>query len=370
MINVKYISASNNPSGYGSAARQFITALFIAGINLTCETISQMPENTSYGISGKIREGLENRDIDYKIVIIHLTPDLYPDYTEGDKYIIGHLFWECSKLPKEWIKPLNSINEIWTASKEMAEMIRQSGVKTPCFTFPQPIDITKAYENIKPFGLDYEKGFTFYSIFQWIARKNPEVLLKAYWKEFQDLEDVCLILKTYRITYLEPEFNFIKSDIKQWKNELGLKKYPKIYLASKLLTDNEIYRLHAMGDCYVNSSSGEGWSRPMQEAMLMGNPVISGNNGGITDIMSEDYYYQVQSKYVQATEQPFIPWYTKDMSWKVLSEEDLRKKMRLVYTQQKKYKGMSAKKYIIDQFSYSKVGGLMKERLGNIYRSL
>lgn len=364
MIGVKY-AFSNDPSGYGSAARQFITALFVQGVNLTLEPIKQMVESSSYGLPESICKPLINRNIPYSIKIIHLTPDIYPDYMEKGKYNIGHLFWETSHLPKEWIEPCNKMDEIWCASEQMVAMIKKSGVTTRCYAFPQPIDVTKSLETIKPFQTEQERGFTFYSIFQWILRKNPRTLLRAYWQEFMDDDNVTLLLKTYRITYLDKELQLIKEDINAWRKELNQKHYPKLMLVHKVLSDDEMFRLHKMGDVFINPSSGEGWNRPLQEAMLLGNPSISGDNGGITDIMTPNLYYKVESTEKKVEQQPFIPWYTPDMTWKEIDEEDLRRQMRSTFEHKatRKQTAKLAQDFVVSHFSYQDVGASMGKRL-------
>jgi len=370
MIGCKYISSCLSPSGYGSAARQDIVSLFTAGVNLTCDSISQTVEVSEYGLTGAICDKLKNRDIPYKVILYHLTPDLIPTYQEKDVYMISRLAWETDKLPKAWIKPLNSIQEIWTMTPQMCEMIKKSGVVTPCYSFPQAIDVTKAEEKIKPFSLKTPKDFIFYTIAQWIDRKGFRQLLRAYWKAFEGNNVVSLLIKTYRMNYSESEYQLIKAEIEKWKKELKLEHYPKILLVKKLLTDSQINKLHMLGDCFVNASTGEGWGRGVQEAMLFRKPCISGNNGGITDLMQE--YNQVESKLVQATEVSQIPWYTSDMKWKELNEDNLANLMRDVYSNYNKSKLLAkdARKFVIDNFSFQKVGQLMKIRLEEIYAKM
>ncbi len=366
MINVRYVSAGRNPSGYGEASRNFITSLFTAGVNLTCETISQMPETTSYGLNGAILANLEGRKIPYKITIVHLTPDLLPTYKDG--YTISHLFWEVDKLPKEWIEPLNSIDEIWTGSTGMSEMIKRSRVTTPCYVFPQPIFTGRAEETIEPFTLP-TKDFTFYSIFQWIDRKNPKTLLMAYWKAFEGNDKVSLLLKTYRVNYSNSEFELIKKEIEGWKKEANLSHYPKIYLCRNLLSEGQMLKLHKTGDCFVTSSTGEGWNRPMMEAMLMGKPCISGDHGGITDHITNTHYYPVSGKLTKATTQSHIPWYDGQyMNWNILDEVELAKTMQEVYSDYDKalQRARKSQDYVINEFSFRKVGDLMRNRLGEI----
>ena len=371
MISLKY-TFSSDPSGYGSAARNFVASLFTAGINITTEPIKQTVENTDYGMEGAICSKLKDRNIPYKIKIIHLTPDSIPMYQEKGIYTISHLFWETDRLPKEWIQPLNSCDEIWTASPQMTEMIKRSGVSTLCSTFPQPIWTDQSEDTSPPFLLPFAKDFTFYSIFQWIDRKNPRALLRAYWKAFEGNDKVTLLLKTYRINYAESEFNLIKRDVEKWRKELDLKHYPKVYMTRKLLTQNQMIKLHKMGDCYVTSTSGEGWNRPIQEAMMLGKPVISADNGGITDLLLKSQYFQVPSTPVNATEVSTIPWYTRDMLWKEIDEDKLAEQMLYVHNQYDKVKEVAKKTqdYVVSEFSYQTVGKKMYNRLLEIYKTL
>lgn len=367
-VNVRYVSAANNPSGYGSAARQDVVALFAAGVNLTHESVSQMVESTDYGTMGALVRQFEGRKLKPDVSIIHLTPDLYPMYIDTNTYNIGRLFFETDRLPEEWVDPCNQMDEIWVGSDRQADMIRASGVKTPLYTFGQPIDTQNAYETIEAFTLDQPKDFLFYSCFQWIPRKNPRGLLQAYWKEFSGNTKVALLIKTYKTTYIESELELIKDDIRKWKAQLKLKHFPKVYLVHRLLTDGEMIKFHKTGDVFINPSSGEGWNRVMQEAMLLGKPVISGDNGGITDYLTGIYYHRVESQKVQAEVHQSIPWYTADMHWWQLKEDGLRKAMRLLYKGEDERR-LLAQNYVLEKLSFQAIGAQMKSRLLTIARS-
>jgi glycosyltransferase involved in cell wall biosynthesis len=345
-------------------------ALFVTGANVTTEQIQQTQFKTTYDVQESVIKHLEGRNVPYKIKILHITPDLYPKFMEGEKYHIGRLVWETDKLPNDWIEPCNKMNEIWTTTEAHAEVMRKSDITVPIYCFPEPIMVQEANERITPFVTKYKKDFTFYSIFQWIDRKNPRGLLRAYWKAFEGREDVTLLLKTYRNTYDESEFQLIERNIEEWKGEMNIKKFPKIFLVKKLLKNSDMKKLHMMGNCYVNPSSGEGWCRPMAEAMLYGRPVISGSNGGVTDLVS--FYYKVPSKPESITPQSWIPWYTADQTWKVLNEEKLILAMKNVIGNYNKAKDIAKKAQdtVIENFSLQVVGRQMLERLSKIQEKL
>jgi len=199
MMKICYTGSWSDASGYGEANRNYIAALHAANIDVTTERVSQVSESTNLGWMGQLCKRLENSFDDYSVKVIHLTPDIYHLYMEQGKYHIGHLFWETDKLPKSWVAPCNRMDEIWTASEPMADVIRGSGVTVPIFAFPQPIELIN---QVAPTPHD---NFHFYSIFQWTPRKNPAALLEAYWKAFEGNDNVTLMLKTFRLNYSRAE---------------------------------------------------------------------------------------------------------------------------------------------------------------------
>lgn len=372
MLNIKYCGSAFDHSGYASANRAFICALTYAGINITAEVIAQTPEKANYGWSEHFINSLIDRQIAYKVKIIHLTGDLIPAYEEKGKYMIHHCFWETDRLPATWIKPMNKMNEIWTASEQQAKMIKDSGVTVPIYWFPQPIDISKVGKHTKPFIIPNFDGFLFYSIFQWIDRKNPKALLQTYWKTFSGKTDVGLLLKTYRVTYGEGEFNKIKEDIKAWKEELKLDHYPKVFLCKKLLDTDSVFRLHQSANCFVTTTRGEGWQIPAVEAGLMGKPIIGIDKTGIFDYLPKEMYYPCKTTLTQATEVSHIPYYTRDMKWLDINQNELSGNMMSVYTDQlkAKNKGLATQEFIRESFNYTTTGNMMRERLQTIMNFL
>lgn len=369
---VKYLGTFSDYSGYGSANRAFITSLYVVGVDITTELVVQVPEQTSHGWSGELAKNLQERDIPYKIKIIHLTPDMYPRYMEDGKYHIGHLFWETNKLPKEWIDPCNKMGEIWTSSEAMAQLFRTSGVQVPIYAFPQPVDIAEADKDYGKYSLPKHKGYLFYGMFQWIERKNPKKLVKLFWKTFEGFEDVSLLLKTYRVSYAKEEYDQIQIDIRQWKREQPQRHYPRIYVTNKLFSHHDIMKIHTTGDCFVSADHGEGWNRCLHEALLLGKPAISTARGGIHEYLNSSYYFPVESEYVQVSEVSWIPYYRADQQWAEVDEKKFMDTMRYVFANRElaQLKGIQAKDYIKNKFSYQKVGLLMRERLERIERGL
>ena len=372
MIDLIYCGSALDPSGYGSANRADIVALYLSGVNIATQTVQQTLATTTYGWQGELVRHLERPLEKAKIKIIHLTPDLYPKYLEDKKYHIGRLAWETDKLPEAWIEPCNKMQEIWTMTERQKEVIKASGVTSPIHVFSEPLDVVPLEKEIEPWQIPSFTGNIFYSVFQWIERKDPWSLLTTYWKTFEGKEDVVLILKTYKTAYTDSDFNKIKEDIERWKKGLKLRHYPRVLLVKDLWTMDKIWKLHKIRGTFVTTSHGEGWQRPAVEAMLMENPVISIDKTGFADVLPKDLFYPISCAEAPVIPQSTIPWYTQNQSWFNISTQGLAEAMLTCYNNSKeaREKGMKSSQFIKDQFNYHTVGFQMANRLTEISRFL
>lgn len=371
MISVKYAGPFADYTGYGEANRNAISALHEAGVDVTTEKISYTTDQFAEGQGFELAHSLEGNPVEYDIKIIHVPSDGYLKYLEPNKYHIGHLFWETDGLSKTWVWNCNLMDEIWTGGEWHKENFKKAGVKTPIYVFPQAIDTTPLLR--EPFRIIGQQGYLFYSIFQWIERKNPRALLEAYWREFEEEENVTLLIKTYGMDMSGESFESIKREIVAFKKELGLKKYPKTLLLTRMLAREDIMRLHLSGDCFVSAHRGEGWGIPQVEAMSLGNPIISTNLGGVHEWLTDKKdAFLVPFSMSNVKNMDFAPWYSTDQQWADIKISDLRDKMRYVFEHQAKAKevGIQSRNFVHKNFSYKAVGGLMKKRLKDIQSRL
>lgn len=374
-VPVLYCSPHLDASGYGEASRNAIMALRAGGADIKTQRIS-FTGNVNYKTaSANVAQELETREVDYKIKIIHTTPDVYKNYIEPGKYHIGHLFWETDKLPKSWVSYCNMMNEIWTGTELNKNIIKSSGVTVPVFVYPQSIDTLP--HDVKPYKLPNFNGYLFYSIFEWNERKNPRTLLNAYWKEFKGEYDVGLLIKTHKSTYSESGLNLLMEEIKRWKNELGWKDTPRVFIHSDISTEEEMRRIHKTGNCYVSSHRGEGWGLPIAEACMYKNPIISVKYGGICEYFNAKTFYEVKHELVPI-DKVYGKYYEPGMLWAQADELHLREQMRKIFELSKSTKqhriplirAGTAKSMIARQFNYESVGRLMVARLQDIQSTL
>ena len=189
-------------------------------------------------------------------------------------------------------------------------------------------------------------------------RKHPLAVIKGYWHEFKEEDNVALVLKTYRSSYEEAEKNAIRTTIKRLKMVTPMDYYPPIYLIPNMLTEAEILGLHARGDCYVSLDRGEGFGLSHFTAGAAGNPLIATNFGGVTEYAKDDNSYLVDYTLTPVYGMPWSPWYRGDQLW---SEPDIlhgASLMRHVYENQEesKARGRKLRKYISKNFTWEVIG--------------
>ncbi len=366
-MRVNYISACLDNSGYAEAARNYIGALAEAGVDIHVNPVSFENFKSDLGILGQKCQALIRRDSPAPIQIIHTTPNIFAKFYRADRYNIGYTTWETTTLPKDWVTNINMMDEVWVPCQHNIEIFRNSGVTRPIYLIPHTFNIPlmeqekidQKLQNIEP------DDYVFYSVFQWTVRKGAVDMLKAYLTEFKQHEKVCLIIKTYMMNPNDPsEKDKIKAMINEVKQYLYLEGYPKIILITNLLSKPQIFQIHRNGNCYLSFHKNEGFGIPVAEAMMVGNPAIATNYGGVKDFLSEQNGYPIS---YQETPVYGMPWptYKGDQVWADINIMEARKAMRRVFDNRAEgiEKGVAGKKLMTEQYSWPAIASLMKERL-------
>lgn len=371
-MNVCYHGPLLDYSGYGEANRHAVAALDAAGVTVIAKSVSYALESSDFGALGELMMKLQNNTADYKIKILHTTPEQYHKFMEPDKYHIGHFFWETDKVPIDFVNGLNLMDEIWTGSEANAEAIKRGGCGKPVYIYPQAIETEREWP--EPYQIDNFDGHLFYSIFEWTDRKNPLGLLDAYWREFQNDENVGLLIKTYFRNFTIQNKRMIRQAIAKAKAKSGLEKFPPVFVYMDLMDRRHIMRLHKTGHCYVTPHRGEGWGLPIVEAVLAGNDVITTAYGGVSEWLQ-------RANAAACLDYEMVPltgmdhsraWYDGDQKWADPRVDQLRTSMRWSYEKRPNMATFRdrASKLVHSEFSLPVVGEAMAGRLKQIEEKL
>lgn len=215
-----------------------------------------------------------------------------------------------------------------------------------------PLDLVPMRERVlgkPPKATGSKKEFVFLSIFKWEYRKGWDVLLRAYLEEFSGVDGVAL----YLLTNPFHTNNDFSNKIVEFVEDSGIEKpvngWAQVYVIDKHIPQVDLPRLYKSANSFVLPSRGEGWGRPLVEAMSMSLPVIATNWSGPTEYLTEENGYPLTvEKMSEVREGPF-----KGHLWAEPSVDKLRGLMRHVMTsaEEARVKGLQAREGMISRFS-------------------
>ncbi|CAJ1423177.1 unnamed protein product [Effrenium voratum] len=345
------------PGGYSSEALSYAEALQKAyqdsdrgahfGLrqfaeHMSHEFVKGLPDSLTARLSTMVQEGRQARTWD--VVICHSTPDVWhedgafgwgkvePCPPKGAKFRIGRTMYETDKVPASWVPRISRMDQVWVPSHFGLEQFVASGVpREKIRVVPEAVD-TALFDPSKhsPLQLGGESSYRFLSVFKWEKRKGWDILLKAYFEEFSQEDDVILVLKTQSFHSGDDFHQKVLKEIHS--AQAGRQPAARYQLLSEDLALKDLPRLYRAADAFVLPTRGEGWGRPHVEAMSMALPVIATNWSGSTEFLSESAALPLPITGLEPAELP-LPSHA-DHRWAVPDAEALRRLMRWAFEHQ------------------------------------
>jgi glycosyltransferase involved in cell wall biosynthesis len=361
-------------SGYGVANKATAMCLINAGIDTTAYIIHTPMSRKEFAKDMDLTEIYKRlSDKQANVNIVQLIPSLWQYGFQKNSKNIGYMFWESDRICDDWLKIINNgpVDEIWVPCQSNYDALMNSGVKKPVYIIPQYTKINIIPKNMAKEILPIpgnQDVYRFYSVFQYINRKNPEALFKAYFNEFSVKDNVQLVVKTYGPSAFSDR-RWIKETIQRMKDEVG--STAPIYLFGELLQPVQIDAIHPQCDCYVYTGRGEGHNIPLVESMAHDNQIITTRSGGIVDWISEDTAYVIPHTQIpiDTADQAWGSFYQSNppQTWGNVKIEDIQKKMRQAYNERNNFSARKIKyKDVLHVCSEVNVVRIIKERLANI----
>jgi glycosyltransferase involved in cell wall biosynthesis len=282
---------------------------------------------------------------------------------------IGRTMFETDSIPKSWVAILNEMTEIWVPSEFNRETFAAAGVPwSRLQIIPGTLD-----ENIfnpihvTPYTLTDTASFKFLSVFDWSMRKGWDILLQAYFEEFDANDDVSLILK---LTYInEPNIDPYQK-IRELAKKLGIHTPPSVHIIHQRLSEKEMVGLYKAADCFVLPSRGEGWGRPYMAAMAMELPTIGTKWSAPLTFMNDHNSYLIEIEGLVPVDPTGMPAHFKGHRWAEPSIDHLKELLRQVYTHQAaaKQKGKQARKDLFPRFATENIGRQIFTRMHELVK--
>lgn len=357
-------------SGYGVAGRSYVWAFEKAGIKLKLVPKVDSSLLINKGIDDKtyaMIDRLRNNKVDWRAPVVqHVVADRFRRRAKSRLNVLYTIF-EMTKIPQDWSESCSQADLILTGSQYSKQAFVNSGIeKDKIEILPHTLDFDKYKPQLKPLNIENLSGFNFVSVFDFQTRKDWRGLLRAYWSAFSWADDVTLALKCYRGAFEPKDQEKVRNKIRQYKQQLGFAKTPKILFYGFDLPDNLMPHLYNTFDCYVFMGR-EGFGLPAAEAQACALPVIGPQVGGNREFMTEDNSYLVNYLKDEPIDEEMIkdnPSF-KGLEWSVHDWEHLAHLMRHVFDnrEEAKKKGEQARKDAIQKLHWKKIAQTFKQQM-------
>ncbi|KAK4385464.1 hypothetical protein Sango_2670400 [Sesamum angolense] len=288
--------------------------------------------------------------LDQTIVVCHSEPgawhpplfETFPCPPTGYgrfKVVIGRTMFETDRVNLEHVRRCNRMDHVWVPTDFHVNTFRQSGI--------DPIKVRKV---VQPVDLEFFDPFKVEPLdLASIGSLGWDVLLRSYLKEFSGVDDVALYLLT-NAYHTDKDFaNKIVEYVEDSDLEKPANGWAPIYVIDGLIAQIDLPGLYMSANAFVLPSRGEGWGRPIVEAMAMSLPVITTNWSGPTEYLTDENSYPLPVEgMTEVKEGPF-----KGHLWAEPSADKLQLLMRhvMINHSEAKSKGMKARLDMMRRFS-------------------
>ncbi len=366
-----------NNSGYGEEARGFLRGLRRLGVDMAARSTGYESSNYVALLEGTpelavmLEQALDHVVRTNPVTgVIHTPGYVLRRVPEAD-FTVGRTMFETDRLPTDWVERINLLDEVWVPSSFNVHTFGESGVTVPVRVVPSGVDASQYRPGLKPLAVPGRRGCMFLGVFEWSHRKAPDILLRAWARAFRADEDVSLVLRCYSRARFDGDSTVeINGLIDQELAAFGRRRgdVAPIIVMGRQLSAEAMPRLVASADAYVGVSRGEGWGRPLLEAMAGGLPTIGTRWGGNTDFMDDDNSLLVDVEGLVRVDEKMDVGFYRGHRWaepsvdhlaalmvQIASDADLRRRL-----------GKRARADVERNWQWNKVARTVTERLADL----
>lgn len=359
------------PSGYAADGRTIFAALdqdSAHNVHLRPMRYGSIQSGEDHEFLRRVAQATR-RPVDDASIAIHL---MLPTQFQPDpkaRLNILRTTWECDRLPETWVAQIDQADEIWVPCGQNLQSFRRSGIDpSKLRVIPEAID-SRSFD---PAGhlracRPQSAPTRFLSMFDWSERKAPDTLLRAFGRAFPKGE-ASLALKVHSSGGLS------ESELQQRAHALVTEgagqaghASPDLHWIHEHRSPSDMPALYAQADAFVLCSRGEGWGRPVHEAMAMGLPVLTTMFGGTQDLCgAPSVAWNIPGRTI-----PCPPSAIREnsalegLSWFEPDEDALVGRLREIHENpaEAKARGSRARRHVFSRFHEQRVGRLMREAL-------
>lgn len=364
---IRIVTCAFDGSGYAQGARNWIKGMSNVNVPMWIHPVSFEQDRPDLGKDFDLLDALCRNPQEYDINFVRLSPEVGAQFLDSRAINILSCAWETTLLDPHWVECCNKFDAVFVESSWSVEVFKNSGVKVPIHLVPNCVDTSL----FRPKEEINSSTYKFYSIQQWIERKNGIGLLKSYYNAFSPKDDVLLVLKTY-VSRVDPNQNqteILKEAISTLKKSLNLTKgYAPVYLITEKLTNEAVRALHNDCDCYVLLDRGEGLGLPYMDAAAAANPIISTDFGGSRQFLNESNSYPVNYQLTFVDNMGWNQFYHGEQMWAEPNLPHAAELMRHVFDNREEgfMLGKKAHQDMIDFYNSERITQLLLSSIADV----
>lgn len=341
--------------GYPTAALGYLGALVAAGLEVGWDLV--VPDGMNGWRCARTRrrarraasldaiEGIDRAALDRAIArrvaadveVVHVVPELWPKLCSGDGPVVGNTVWETDRLPRHWPRLLNSVDGVIVPTVFNRDVFCDSAVTVPVSVVPhvappppRPVDAVEKAAFLRRHGVPPGHRVV-YMVEAWTARKAPWRAIRAFVRAFRGDDGVTMLVKgpvKAQGSAVDQNQTSVAGQIEAIRSTVNSP--PPVVLIAGDVTDREIQVMHALGDCYLSLSHGEGWGLSVFEAAASGNPVVTTGWGGTLEYLGDRYPYLVDVDLVNVVDVAGASSFSPDQRWASADVDHARELLRRV----------------------------------------
>ncbi len=344
-------------TGYAEEAWVVAVALAEAGIPVQLAPIG--PQSDFKGLlPGYARQSLERLsrgrvDMQRSILYQHAMAYLWNLGVYGSARV-GRTMFETDRIPDGWAERCNALDEVWVPTEFNRATFAEAGVEAGKLrVVGAGVDTELFRPGAQRLHIPRLRSFNFLSVFDVQPRKGSDLLLKAYLSEFKADEDVALILKLSQHSdrLVDPEAQL--SYFIEREAGLKLEECPTIIVLNGFLSQEDMASLYCCADAFVLPSHGEGYGRPLMEALASELPVIATRWSGQLSFLRDEnsYLIDIEGLVPASVEEESFAGHL----WAQPSVEHLRKLMREVFShrEEAKKRAQQGRRDMVERWDWS-----------------
>ena len=219
------------------------------------------------------------------------------------KRLVGYWWWELDRLPREWLRWAELMDEIWVSSRFIHDTFSRAlpGKAIRYIPLPVPEPVPSAATHVD-FGLRADR-FTVLTAFDLSShweRKNPAGAIAAFRRAFPEGAEAQLVLKVSGTDQRVGDLTRLHALTAGMTN---------VHIVDRDLPSGDLAALIRCSDVLLSLHRSEGLGLFIAEAMWLGTPVVATAWSGVMDMLSPEHAMLVRYALVpvRPSDYPTVP---------------------------------------------------------------